>query len=214
MIDRKTALLIAMLGVGMLFAAVGASAATSFGDGGYTLALPGVGEFEFVVDSDGSDVDAVDAPSGFEASDAAAAVSWQAGPSSTGSDVEVNPDVIEAGVRWVEGPVTLSLPEGSITITEPDDDGGFTVATAGELWAFGEGADWYVADNEVIRLGRSFLKIEANSRGVKIWAVKSVDQAFLRALDENDDRKGQGNGRSNDVDKTRGKSEGRGRGNG
>lgn len=213
MIDKRTAVLIALVGVGLMLSAVAASAVSSFGEGGYTLALPGVGEFEFFVDSDGSDVEAVDAPSGFEESDATAALSWKPGSLAAGPGVEINPDVIEAGVKWIEGPVTLSLPEGSITITEPYEDGAFSVIADGEWWAFGGGADWYVADNESIRLARSFFKIEANSHGVKIRAVKEADPAFLRSLDqENDGHKGQGKGRPDDAGKNQGKSEGKGRG--
>jgi hypothetical protein len=212
MIDRKTAVLIAMLGVSMLFAAVAASAATSFGDGGYTLELPGVGEFEFFVDANATDVVAIDAPAGFEVDDGADAVAWKAAEPASVPDIEIRPDGIEAGVTWVEGPVTLSLPDGSITISEPDDAGEFSVTATGELWAFGGGVEWYVADDENLRLARSFFKIEANSRGVKIKAVKAVEPAFLRNLDGEDDRKGQG--KANGVEKSQGKSNGKGRGNG
>jgi hypothetical protein len=211
MIDRRTAVMIALVGVSLLFAAVAASAAGSFGDGEYALDLPGVGDFEFVIDSeDGEVVQSVDAPAGYELEgDAADVLSWTSERPAPASvpKVEIKPDKIKAEVYWAKGPVRLSMPGGWIKVTEPDFNGAFTVETGGSWWPFGRGANWYVADDENIHLARSFFKVGANSRSVEIAAVKSVDPGFVNSLDEDQNRGKGSENRADPKDGGAGKSE-------
>ena len=212
MIDRRTAVLIALVGVSLVFAAVAASAAGSFGDGEYALDLPGVGDFEFVVDSDDEDgVQPIDAPSGFELDDQRAdALSWTSDRSRSEAvpKVEIKSDKIKAEVYWAKGPVRLSMPGGWIKITEPGPDGDFSVETGGSWWPFGRGANWFVADDENIHLAGTFFKVGANSNAVEIAAVKSVDAGFVDGLDDDQPR---GQGQENRADPKSG-SPGRGEG--
>lgn len=173
---------------GLLFVALAAAAAlaASLDDGDYTLTLPGVGDFEFTVDSGDETVVAVAAPDGYEVDDDEDdKAAWK---NAASLEVEAKLDKVEADYDWSGGSSSLSLPGGgSITITPPDGDGDFTVTASGGWFAFGGGSDWYVADNEDITLAEKFFKVEADDDGIEIKAVDSVDDGFLNDLDEDED---------------------------
>jgi hypothetical protein len=174
------------LGV-LVFATVAVASAT-LDDGEYTLALPGVGDFEFTIDSGaevGSDtVVAVAAPEGYAVDDDDPdKAAWKTLAS---LEVEVKSDKVEADYDWTLGDATLSLPDGG-TITVAFDGASMTVTAGGGWYAFGNGTDWYVANADDVNFATKFFKVEANDSGVELKPTGGVDDGFLNELEEDED---------------------------
>ena len=174
--------------IGALAVLLGASMALAaeFDDGDYTLTLPGIGDFEFTVASGETEtVVAVAAPDGYEVDDDDPdKAAWKDAAS---LEVEAKLDRVEGDYDWSEGPAVLTLPDGSITVTEPDAEGAFTVTTSGDWWFFGSGSDWYVANNEDINNATKFFKVEATEDGVEIKAADEADDGFLNELEDDEE---------------------------
>ena len=172
--------------IGALAVLLGASMALAaeFDDGDYTLTLPGIGDFEFTIASGETETEtvvAVAAPDGYEVDDDDPdKAAWKDAAS---LEVEAKLDRVEGDYDWSEGPAVLTLPDGSITVTDPDAEGTFTVTTSGDWWPFGSGSDWYVANNEDINDATKFFKVEATVDGVEIKAADEADEGFLNELD-------------------------------
>ncbi len=176
---------VGLLGV-VLFASI-ALADTTLEDGDYTLTLPGVGVFEFTVATGGTEVTTVvAAPIGYEIDDDdLAKVAWKDAAS---LEVEAKTDKVEADYDWAGGDANLALPGGgSITVTEPDAEGAFTVSASGGWYHFGGGSDWFVANNAVISLADKFFKVEATADGVEIKPVDAPNDGFLNDLEEEEE---------------------------
>ena len=184
------------ISAGLIVAAIGvvsvatlAAAEETFEDGVYTLMLPGVGGFEFEIDS----VDPVgdetvivrSMPDGYDIDDDDPdKVAWK---DMLTLEVEAKSDKVEGDYDWAGGPAILMLPGGgSITVSVPDGDG-FEVTTTGDWWAFGSGSDWFVANNEDIALATLFFKVEADDDGIEIKPTDGPDDGFLNDLDDEDD---------------------------
>ena len=174
--------------IGALAVLLGASMALAaeFNDGDYTLTLPGIGDFEFTVASGETEtIVAVAAPDGYEVDDDDPdKAAWKDAAS---LEVEAKLDRVEGDYDWSEGPAVLTLPDGSITVTEPDAEGAFTVTTSGDWWRFGSGSDWYVANNEDINNATKFFKVEATEDGVEIKAADEADDGFLNELEDDEE---------------------------
>ncbi len=161
--------------------------AADLADGDYTLTLPGIGDFEFTIDSGGSKtVVAVAAPEGYQVDDDDPdKAAWK---NAASLEVEAKIDLLEGDYDWTNGSAVVTLPGGgTITITEPDANGHFTVSGSGGWYAFGGAADWYVADNANIALATSFFKVEATAKGVEVKAVDVADTGFLNELKEEEE---------------------------
>ena len=161
--------------------------ASEFGDGDYTLMLPGIGDFEFTIDSGGSEtVVAVMAPEGYAVDDDDPdKAAWKDAAS---LEVEAKLDKVEGDHDWNGGSAVLALPDGgSITVSAPDTDGAFTVTASGGWWAFGEGSDWYVANAEIIGDADEFFKVEADNDGVEIKTADEADAGFLNDLEDEEE---------------------------
>ena len=124
-------LTLSVAAVALLLFAIGASAAladdhdgdeAAFGDGTYVLVIPGVGDFEFEVDSEGEEtVVAVMAPEGYEVDDDHPdKAAWK---DAAGLEVEMKLDKIESKVAWSEGCATLNIHGGWIAVSKPDAEG-------------------------------------------------------------------------------------------
>ena len=187
---------VVVAGAGVVFLATLASAGNSLGDGDYTLLLPGVGEFEFIIDSDGVNatsetVIAFAAPEGYTVDDDdPARAAWK---NVASLEVEIHTDKIEGDYDWAGGDAKLSLPDGgSITVTAPDGAGYFTVTASDGWWAFGSGSDWFVANTDDIATatdleGSLFFRVEATADGIEIKAVDGPDDGFLNDLEGEED---------------------------
>lgn len=170
------------LGV-LVFATVAVASAT-LDDGVYTLALPGVGDFEFSIDSGSDTVTAIAAPADYAVDDDDPdKVAWKKLAS---LEVEVKSDRVEADYDWTLGDATLSLPgDGWITV---DFDGDTMDVTAGGGWyAFGSGTDWYVVNADDVDDATKIFKVEANESGVELKPVDEVDDGFYNELEKDDD---------------------------
>ncbi len=94
----------------------------------------------------------------------------------------------ESKVTWGSGVAMLTLPGGSITVTQPDDAGDFTVTTTGGIWtAFGSGGDWMVADASEIDDAERFFKVEATADGIELKAASRPGDGFLNDLEEEEE---------------------------
>jgi hypothetical protein len=202
MLWKKVSASVIVAGAGVVFLASLASAGSSLGDGDYTLVLPGVGEFEFKIDSDGDDLTGetviavralpddytVDYTVDDDDLDKVAWKNW----ASLEVEVEIHEDKIEGDVDWGpdgDGIATLALPGGgSITVTAPDGAGYFTVTASDGWWAFGSGSDWFVANNyDIAATATDFFKVEATADGIEIKAVDGPDAGFLKELEEEEE---------------------------
>ena len=167
-------------------------------DGTYVLVIPGVGDFEFEVDyvnpAGDEMVIAVEArpviavaarPEGYYYvdDDDPAKAAWKDAAS---LEVEMKLDKIESKVTWGSGVAMLTLPGGSITVTQPDDAGDFIVTASGIWTEFGSGGDWMVADASEIDDAERFFKVEATADGIELKAVSRPppDNGFLNDLEE------------------------------
>ena len=128
--------------------------AADLGDGEYTLTLPGVGDFIFTIESGGSEtvVAVAPIPDGYVIDDDDPdKVAWK--DFALSLEVEAKGAQVEGDYDWLDefgnrADAVLSLPGGgSITVTEPEGDGSFTVTASGGWFSFGGGKDWYVANN-------------------------------------------------------------------
>jgi len=192
-------------------------------DGTYVLVIPGVGEFEFEVDyvnpTGDEMVIAVTAPPEgyyYVDDDDPAKAAWKDAAS---LEVEMKLDKVESKVTWgEEGEATLTLPGGSITVTEPVA-GDFTVMASGIWTAFGSGGDWMVANNPVIGEADRFFKVEATADGIEIKAVSEPGAGFVNDLEEeyeeeeeeaeeveSEDADSEGAGHGKDKNKGKGKN--------
>ncbi len=167
--------------------------AADLDDGEYTLTLPGIGDFIFTIDSDGPDetvVAVLSTPPGYKIDDDdPAKVAWK-DIATLSLEVEAKTTKVEGDHNWADGPAVLSLPGGgSITVNPPDGDGNFIVIASGGWFAFGDGKDWYVANNIDILApeANAFFKIEATADGLEIKAVVEPDAGFLKELAEADE---------------------------
>jgi len=174
-----------------MFVSVGASGAGAteadpvFGDGIYLLVIPGVAPFGFAVyvdyPVDGQTVTTWAYPDGYTVDDDDP--DKEAWKDAASLEVEMKLDRIESDVTWDGGVATLALPGGTITVTEPDAEGDFLVTVSGELFAFGSGSDWIVADDENIANPTTrVFKVEATADGIEIKAVSG--DGFLNYLKE------------------------------
>jgi hypothetical protein len=177
----------ALVVVAAITLAVATVALAAFEDGEYSLTLPGAGVFEFTVDSEGEEtVLAVAAPDGYAVDDDDPdKAGWK---NDAGLEVEAKTDKVEADVNWESGDVILALPDGgSISVSAPDSEGAFLVTTTGTWFAFGDGRDWYVANNSDINAADAFFKVEADEDGVEVKPVDAVDAGFLNDLEGDED---------------------------
>ncbi len=163
-------------------------------DGDYTLTLPGVGNFIFTIDSDGPDetvVAVAPIPDGYVIDDNDPdKVAWKDIATLT-LEVEAKTAKVEGDYDWLDeflkpADAVLSLPGGSIIVTQPVD-GNFTVSATGVWSAFGGGHDWYVANHADISKATAFFKVEATADGLEIKAVDEPDAGFLKELAEADE---------------------------
>ena len=177
---------------GMLVS-VGASGAGAteadpvFGDGYYVLVIPGVAPFVFEVYVDdpvkGQTVTTSAYPDGYTVDDDDP--DKEAWKDAASLEVEMKLDRIESDVTWEGGVATLTLAGGTITVTEPDAEGDFLVTVSGELFAFGSGSDWIVADDEDIADPTTrIFSVEATPDGIEIKAVSEPGEGFLNDLKE------------------------------
>ncbi len=180
-----------------------------FEDGRYLLVIPGVGDFEFEVDyvepAGEETVIALMAPEGYSVDDDdPAKAAWKKAAS---LEVEMKLDKIESKVTWgTDGVATLTVPRGSITVTEPVA-GDFTVMASGIWTAFGSGGDWMVANNQAIDLADRFFKVEATADGIEVKAVSDPSDGFVNNLEEEEEEVEAAEVESEDVE-----SEGEGQG--
>ena len=175
-----------------MFVSVGASGVGAteddpiFEDGYYVLVIPGVAPFEFEVYVDdpvgGETVTTWAYPEGYTVDDDDP--DKEAWKDAASLEVEMKLDRIESDVTWGSGgEATLTLPGGSITVTEPVD-GNFIVTTSGTWTAFGSGGDWMVADNTDIEAATRIFKVEATADGIEVKAVSGPGDGFLNDLEE------------------------------
>ena len=174
-----------------------------FEDGSYVLVIPGVGDFRFEVEAEGAEtVTAIAAPDGYEVDDDDPnKAAWK---NAASLEVEMKLDKVEGNVTWGDsGQATLDMPRGSITVTEPDRNGHYTVTADGDWTAFGDGSDWMVANNN-IEDATKFFKVEATSEGVGVKLVSEPGDGFLNDIEEeeeseveDDGAEGQGQGQGN-----------------
>jgi hypothetical protein len=215
-----TVLLVAGMFVSVVASGVGATEDDPiFEDGTYVLVIPGVGEFEFEVDYvdpvGDETVIAVVAPEGYNVDDDdPAKAAWKDAAS---LEVEMKLDKIESKVTWgTDGEATLTLPGGSITVTEPVA-GDFTVTASGDWTAFGSGGDWMVANNPDIASADRFFKVEATADGIEIKVISGPGDGFLNDLGEeeeeeeaeeveSEDNDSEGAGHGKDENKGKGKN--------
>ena len=185
---KKISASVVAAGAGVLFLASIASAGSTLDDGDYTLVLPGIGDFEFTIDSDGDGdtVIAVAAPDGYAIDDDdPAKAAWKDAAS---VEVEIKTDKIEGDYDWSGGDAELTLPDGgSISVTPPAADGSFSVDASGGWWAFGSGRDWIVANAAIIGEATEFFKIEATADGIEIKPVDGPGDGFLNDLDDEEE---------------------------
>ncbi len=205
---RRFGLVAAFAVVGVMLTGSMALAA-DLEDGDYTLMLPGVGEFIFIIDSGESEtvVAVAPIPAGYVIDDDQAdKVAWKDFALILEVEAKTATATIEGDYDWLDefgnrADAVLSLPDGgSITVTEPEGDGSFAVTASGDWFAFGDGKDWYVANSDNgddILLGADlFFKVEATADGVEIKAVDEPDIGFLDELAEADEEAAErGNGR-------------------
>jgi len=183
-----TVSLVAGLLVSVVASGVGATEADPvFEDGYYVLVIPGVGPFTFEVYVDpigGETVTTWVSPDGYSVDDDDPdKAAWKAAAS---LEVEMKLGKIESKVNWgTDGVATLTLPGGSITVTEPVA-GDFTVMASGIWTEFGSGGDWMVANNPVFGEADRFFKVEATPDGIEIKAVSRPlpGDGFLNDLNE------------------------------
>lgn len=187
--------------VGLIIAALGvvsvaslAAADETFGEGTYTLVLPGAGTFEFeidTVDTVGDETVIVRSwPPGYDVDDDDPDKAAWKDTATLSLEVEAKSDKVEGDYDWAEGDAMLMLPDGgSITITQPDEDGNFEVTTTGDWWGFGSGSDWFVASNARGEWTDDtvFFKVEADENGIEIKPIEEPDDGFLNDLDDEDD---------------------------
>ena len=176
--------------IGVIVVASVALATSTLDDGDYTLTLPGVGDFEFTIDSDatGDTVIAVAAPLDYAIDDDDPdKAAWKKAAS---LEVEVKLDKIEADYDW-SNDAELALPGGgSITVEYDVATMTMNVTADGGWWAFGSGSDWYVANTEFVDDfddDTKFFKVEANENGVELKPVEDVDDGFLNDLEDDDE---------------------------
>ncbi len=176
---------------GMFVSVVAAGAGATeddpvFEDGYYVLMIPGVGPSEFEVYADpvgGDTVTTWVAPEGYSVDDDDP--DKEAWKDAASLEVEMKLDRIESDVTWEGGVATLTLAGGTITVTEPDAEGDFLVTVSGELFAFGSGSDWIVADDEDIADPTTrIFSVEATADGIEIKAVSEPGKGFLNDLNE------------------------------
>ena len=188
-------LTLSVAAVALLLFAIGASAAladdhdgdeAAFGDGTYVLVIPGVGDFEFEVDSEGEEtVVAVMAPEGYGVDDDHPdKATWK---DAAGLEVEMKLDKIESKVAWSEGSATLNIHGGWIAVSKPDAEGNFTVTGGGDWTAFGDGSDWIVANDADIGAADKFFRVEATADGIEVKLVSEPGDGFLNDLDDEDE---------------------------
>lgn len=198
--------------IGALAVLLGASMALAaeFDDGDYTLTLPGIGDFEFTIAfGETETVVAVAAPDGYEVDDDdPAKAAWKKAAS---LEVEVKMDKVEGDYDWSEGAALLTLPGGTITVTEPDADGVFGVTVTGDWYTFGGGSDWYVANKADIHDATKFFKVEATVDGVEIKAADEADEGFLNEYYEEEIEVEEVEVEEEDEDDGEGKAKGRDR---
>jgi len=183
-----------------LFVSVVASVAAAedhliYEDGTYHLVIPGVGDFWFEVDyvePEGDEmviaVAALPKDYYYVDDDDPAKAAWKAASLEVEMNLEVEMKLgkIESKVNWgTDGVATLTLPGGSITVTEPVA-GDFTVMASGIWTEFGSGGDWMVANNPVFGEADRFFKVEATPDGIEIKAVSRPlpGDGFLNDLNE------------------------------
>ncbi len=183
-------LIIAALGIGLVTSL--AAASETFEDGYYTLVRPGVGEFEFeidLVDPVGEETVIVGSmPEGyFVDDDDPNKAAWK-DAATLSLEVEIKSDKVEGDYDWADGPATLMLPGGGITVMYYLD-GNFDVGAWGGWWAFGSGSDWFVAnddrddwDNDTV-----YFKVEADEYGIEIKPTYAPDDGFLNDLDDEEE---------------------------
>ena len=201
--------------IGALAVLLGASMALAaeFDDGDYTLTLPGIGDFVFTIAfGETETVVAVAKPDGYEVDDDDPdKAAWKKAAS---LEVEAKLDRVEGDYDWSKGPAVLTLPNGSITVFEPNAEGAFMVTTPGvHWWAFGSGSDWYVANKADINDATKFFKVEATEDGVEIKAADEADSGFLNELeyDEEEIEAEEVEVEEEDEDDGEGKAKGRNR---
>ncbi len=202
--------------IGVVSVATLAAATESFDDGYYTLVLPGVGDFDFEINSggnlDGETVIAMAAPDGyFVDDDDPDKAAWK-DAATLSLEVEIKSDKVEGDYDWADGPATLMLPGGGITVTYYTD-GNFDVGAWGGWWAFGSRSDWFVAnddrgdwDGDTV-----YFKVEADEYGIEIKPTYAPDDGFLNDLDDEEEEELEEIELEEDEGEGGGESRGRGR---
>lgn len=152
-------------------------------DGDYTLALPGVGDFNFVVGTVDEDttVTAGVAPDAYEIDDDdEAKVEWKATAEDDDSEVEAKDGKVEADVDWSSGePVVFSIMDGlSITVIRNAADD-YSIDVSDGWTVLGDNGEWLVVGDDP-DLG---FKVEVDEDGVEIMAVNPAEESF----DDDDD---------------------------
>ncbi len=179
--------------IGVVSVATLAAASESFADGTYMLVLPGVGDFEFEINSDGTvdgeTVIAIAAPEGYVVDDDHPDKATWEDSATLHLEVEAKSDKVKGDYDWGGGDAMLMLPDGgSITITEPDEDGNFEVTTTGDWWAFGSGKHWFVANNPDPSSEEAvFFEVKADEDEIEIKPKDGPSHGFSNDLDDEDD---------------------------
>ncbi len=224
-----TVSLVAGMFVSVVASGVGATEHDPVFEGGYyVLVIPGVGDFEFefefevyvapiegetVAPIEGETVTTRAYPDGYSVDDDDP--DKEAWKDAVSLEVEMKLDRIESDVTWgTDGVATLTLRDGSITVTEPNADGDFTVIASGAWTAFGSGGDWMVANSTNFDSATQIFKVEATADGIEIKAVSGPGDGFLNDLEEeyeeeeaeeveseDDDSEGAGHGKDNNKGK-------------
>ena len=209
-----TVSLVAGMFVSVVASGVGATQHDpAFEAGDYVLMIPGVGPVTFEVYAnpiDGKTVTTRVAPEGYSVDDDDP--DKEAWKDAASLEIEMKLDRIESDVTWDGGVATLTLPGGSIIVTEPDAAGDFWVTTSGDIWtAFGSGGNWMVANHTDIASADRFFKVEATADGIEIKAVSGPGGGFLNDLEEeeeaeeveseDDDSEGAGHGKEKNQGK-------------
>jgi hypothetical protein len=164
-----------------------ALAGESLPAGDYTLTIPGAGDFEFTVTTEGEEatVVAVMAPENWDVDEHdAAKVEWKS--TEDDDEVEAKDGKVEADVDWAEGDVVLSLTDGLKIIVSKDgdvysleleDSNGWEVAGGNGEWLILSGTD---EGDEMA------FKVEADEDGVEIKVVNPADDNFNDYEDEDE----------------------------
>ncbi len=154
--------------------------------GDYTLTIPGAGDFEFTVTTEGEEatVVAVMAPENWNVDDHdAAKVEWKS--TQYDDEVEAKDGKVEADVDWAEGDVVLTLTDGlKITVSKDGDVYSLVLEDSSGWEVAGDNGEWLIlsgADDDMA------FKVEADEDGVEIKVVNPADDNFNDDEDEDED---------------------------